>query len=450
MKFDAIASHEWHPFTIANAPNSVIHSYDGTKVLIFFIKATGRWTEALYNYASAFDLSKATKSTEMSIRGHYGAPIVNFCEYNHIILIGAGVGVTPLLSVWQYLVEKGCSIIQADHNKPPTLESQEKDHEGKTSKISLLFLKMEHVFESLTASICLLFIFVTGETIVTTTLIFGYYWEAYLLGKVLANISVIFHSGSIFVSILAGGGSIQYFRRFKCWIEVAISLVDAVNLLIWSQIGAKTTSDHQAVNVATIMGLAAITVFLHTIRILHVFYATLNPTSTSNKTQLQNQLSSVQGIFVNTSYSGMRFTFEQLLRPIEEGLSEAFSLRFYGTREMYTKSFRRNLKSGVRNHMRNSRHIIEHEIEGEANKNNFFCFQEGRPDWQSIFRKAILKAHFSCRGGDCVGVFFCGNPALSKILNAEAARVTGQHRHSVKMSGRRTCNCKIVVHTENY
>ena len=93
LKFSPISTTEWHPFTIASAPsdddldisefnNWVQSNYieagtkpkKKTKKLVFYIKSTGRWTEALYNYALAFDLNKAIKETEISIRGPHGAP----------------------------------------------------------------------------------------------------------------------------------------------------------------------------------------------------------------------------------------------------------------------------------------------------------------------------------------------------------------------------------------
>jgi NAD(P)H-flavin reductase len=40
----------------------------------------------------------------LSIRGPFGAPALNYAAYQHIVVIGSGIGVTPLLSMWKYLV----------------------------------------------------------------------------------------------------------------------------------------------------------------------------------------------------------------------------------------------------------------------------------------------------------------------------------------------------------
>ena len=117
LKFLPISRTEWHPFTIASAPNenesdgNLNHASKNISVgqnkLVFYIKNSGRWTEAFFDYASAFDLTKSINPVEIQIRGPHGAPAMNYSEYNHIVLVGSGVGVTPLLSIWKYLVSKG-------------------------------------------------------------------------------------------------------------------------------------------------------------------------------------------------------------------------------------------------------------------------------------------------------------------------------------------------------
>ncbi|VEU36433.1 unnamed protein product [Pseudo-nitzschia multistriata] len=448
LKFPTLSNHEWHPFTIASAPNSVIRDCGDTRVLVFFIKATGRWTQALFNYASAFKLSKATQSQEMIIRGPHGAPIVNFSEYKHIMLVGAGVGVTPLLSVWQHLLGEGRSKIEAYHREPSFRYTFQEEDDEKTSKFRSMCHRIEHVLESLTASICLLCISVIGETAVITGTLFGYYWEANMIGSILASGLVLFHSGTILVSIVAYDGGIQYFFRFKCWLESGIVLVDAVNFFIVLPTLTRTNPSDKEISTPLLFGLAGMSVFLHVARTFHVFYTVLRPKTELMEGQKQNHICSVQGIFVNRSYKGMRFAFEQLLQPLEEGLSGAFSLQFYATQEKDKKKTKtmKSLKRGVDA----SFHGRKLASDWDTSTDNFYCFREGRPDWELIFRKSILKAHFSCTSGDSVGVFFCGNPALSKELNEVADRVSAQHRYSVKKAKGMSCKCKIVVHTENY
>ena len=114
LKYDHISAREWHPFTIASAPGEGENSNND---IIFYIKNCGRWTGALMEYASAYDLSKAKGPPQMLIRGPHGAPAMNYTDYKHIMVVGSGVGVTPLLSIWKYLVEKGKPLATTNFRK---------------------------------------------------------------------------------------------------------------------------------------------------------------------------------------------------------------------------------------------------------------------------------------------------------------------------------------------
>ncbi len=93
-----LARYEWHPFTIANAPN-----LEGK--VVFYIKAAGRWTSALYELF----LQDPVKGGDLPIAyvgvsGSYGASAQAYLAYGHILVIASGLGVTPLLSIWQHFV----------------------------------------------------------------------------------------------------------------------------------------------------------------------------------------------------------------------------------------------------------------------------------------------------------------------------------------------------------
>ena len=118
IQIPSISPYEWHPFTIASSAGYANHkSTDGGKkskgagggrgegdeTVVFFIKATGKWTNQLYDLAA-----KAKENpdvlTHVNLRGPYGAPAQNYMSYEHLIVIGSGIGVTPLLSIWSHLV----------------------------------------------------------------------------------------------------------------------------------------------------------------------------------------------------------------------------------------------------------------------------------------------------------------------------------------------------------
>jgi NAD(P)H-flavin reductase len=133
IKIPALSAHEWHPFTIASSPAvSVAGDTDNNgECVLFYIKASGRWTNALYDQAILLtrsgedtnclgsagsdiplnlmvDGSDANKGFDIPldvlIRGPFGAPAQNYFMYQHIVVIGSGIGVTPLLSIWKHLV----------------------------------------------------------------------------------------------------------------------------------------------------------------------------------------------------------------------------------------------------------------------------------------------------------------------------------------------------------
>jgi hypothetical protein len=92
---------------------------------MLYMKAVGRWTRGLYNDNAMLSHEKIPEGTmvtsspsptllvatplplsplTLSIRGPFGAPAQNYAAYQHIVVIGSGIGVTPLLFMWKYLV----------------------------------------------------------------------------------------------------------------------------------------------------------------------------------------------------------------------------------------------------------------------------------------------------------------------------------------------------------
>lgn len=100
IRVPEISRWEWHPFTIASAPHE-------TETRIY-IKRAGSWTSRLYDLFSSRSNIEVTGDVEIHVRGPFGAPAQHVGEYDHVILIAAGVGATPFCSVTknaQYLLE---------------------------------------------------------------------------------------------------------------------------------------------------------------------------------------------------------------------------------------------------------------------------------------------------------------------------------------------------------
>ncbi|KAI9170719.1 Superoxide-generating NADPH oxidase heavy chain subunit C [Paramyrothecium foliicola] len=92
LQVPKISFFQWHPFTV-----SLCRGND----LTVHIKTDGNWTGKLRDLAGDARESRI----EVGINGPFGAPAQRFYDFNHSILVGAGIGVTPfsgILSDLQY------------------------------------------------------------------------------------------------------------------------------------------------------------------------------------------------------------------------------------------------------------------------------------------------------------------------------------------------------------
>jgi len=105
-----ISKFEWHPFTISSAPED--------KFISLHIQRAGDWTGALYTY-----LERIHKQTEASrvenqgfsmtspyptvfLDGPIGSPAQDYSRYREVVLIGAGIGVTPFASILRSIMHQ--------------------------------------------------------------------------------------------------------------------------------------------------------------------------------------------------------------------------------------------------------------------------------------------------------------------------------------------------------
>ncbi|KAL0005999.1 hypothetical protein SO802_013560 [Lithocarpus litseifolius] len=102
----AVSSFEWHPFSITSAP--------GDDYLSIHIRTLGDWTSQLKAIFSKVcqppssdesDLSDSAQDNNkprmprLLIDGPYGAPAQEYKKYDVLLLIGLGIGATPLISI---------------------------------------------------------------------------------------------------------------------------------------------------------------------------------------------------------------------------------------------------------------------------------------------------------------------------------------------------------------
>eukprot|EP00026_Physarum_polycephalum_P003872 Phypoly_transcript_03888.p1 GENE.Phypoly_transcript_03888~~Phypoly_transcript_03888.p1 ORF type:complete len:518 (+),score=83.63 Phypoly_transcript_03888:117-1670(+) len=111
-----IAQHEWHPFTITSAPED-----DWVSV---HINIVGNWTgglAALLNPEKKLgivqqDLLKSPDgSSILRIDGPFGAASEDVFKFKTVMLVGAGIGVTPFSSILKHIR----NVLRENPNQPP-------------------------------------------------------------------------------------------------------------------------------------------------------------------------------------------------------------------------------------------------------------------------------------------------------------------------------------------
>jgi hypothetical protein len=89
-----IAFFEWHPFTVTSSPDD---SY-----LSVHIRCCGDWTNKLKKALVGQNTQKSNLSN-IKIDGPYGTCAEDVFKYSKVILIGAGIGVTPYASILKHI-----------------------------------------------------------------------------------------------------------------------------------------------------------------------------------------------------------------------------------------------------------------------------------------------------------------------------------------------------------
>ncbi|KAG9403824.1 hypothetical protein AC1031_005316 [Aphanomyces cochlioides] len=91
LNVPAISSFEWHPFALVVTPH-----HDAIAVCIKITKPFS-FTHKLHR------LCQTTPSLTVKLAGPYGQPTVDFRQYQQVVLVGGGIGITPLLGAINHL-----------------------------------------------------------------------------------------------------------------------------------------------------------------------------------------------------------------------------------------------------------------------------------------------------------------------------------------------------------
>ncbi|KAF4036839.1 Ferric reductase NAD binding domain [Phytophthora infestans] len=105
-----ISKFEWHPFTISSAPEDAF--------LSLHIQNAGDWTGTLHQTLemlqnqhkdSALEVQRSSMTSPypiVNLDGPVGAPAQDYSRYREVVLIGAGIGVTPFASILQSIMHQ--------------------------------------------------------------------------------------------------------------------------------------------------------------------------------------------------------------------------------------------------------------------------------------------------------------------------------------------------------
>ncbi|KAK1575091.1 hypothetical protein Q3G72_002508 [Acer saccharum] len=123
----AVSPFEWHPFSITSAP--------GDDYLSVHIQVLGDWTRQLKTVFSKVPQpphtgksetsreegsNSACRFPEIKIDGPYGAPAQDYKTYDVVLLIGLGIGATPMISIVKDIVN---NIQTIEENSESALEN---------------------------------------------------------------------------------------------------------------------------------------------------------------------------------------------------------------------------------------------------------------------------------------------------------------------------------------
>lgn len=94
LNINDVSFFEWHPFTITSSPDD--------SNLTVHIRCEGDWTTDLQDKIKSTDPSRPGIE-KLSIDGPYGTCAEDIFKYSTVVLVGAGIGVTPYSSILKHV-----------------------------------------------------------------------------------------------------------------------------------------------------------------------------------------------------------------------------------------------------------------------------------------------------------------------------------------------------------
>jgi predicted ferric reductase len=96
-----INMYEYHPFSMITSPND--------QEIAFLVKNSGDWTKKLYEMASKQGAGKEEDELLIGIEGPNGSLGLDIFQnacHEVVMLVGGGIGITPLLSIWSHILHQ--------------------------------------------------------------------------------------------------------------------------------------------------------------------------------------------------------------------------------------------------------------------------------------------------------------------------------------------------------
>jgi len=372
-------------------------------------------------------------------------------------VIGSGIGVTPLLSIWEHLAQNASpaedgnistsSIYDEDDASASSRHQLDAEseriilEESTLGHIDVVALKDLHlssrrahfayyasILESMTVNMFLFCMFVFIETAAFCAWTFSRYSIRVqsIIQMASSGFGLSVFGSKVGLSLLAYRK--RYAVSFVFLLEFALVCLDASALAV-------SIADyfHPERARSTTFWILGCLIIVQSTRIFYIFYSTARPPQQQPRRPRRRksakegtpQFQSVAGIWVSRNYSAMSYAAPDLVASVRD-LPPSFSLQLFATRDTESAVAETDPFRGC-----GSQHSLH----------------AGRPDWERIFTEAIHRAHASNpHGEETVGVFFCGSPAIASTLQTVALQVTARHSHST--GGQ--CKCRIHVHKENF
>ncbi|CAG8492420.1 13358_t:CDS:2 [Ambispora gerdemannii] len=104
VHFPQLSKLQWHPVSLSSAPSLTEDSKQHHATI--HLKSSGDFTESLFKLVRSSNNGESSTPITMRVEGPYGRPSLNFQAFKTVVLIGGGIGVTPIMSLLQDLVDR--------------------------------------------------------------------------------------------------------------------------------------------------------------------------------------------------------------------------------------------------------------------------------------------------------------------------------------------------------